>query len=229
VSSNPLTNIDFNESEVLRASRLSVDANCVPTMLQVFYNDEHALSLGVRQVQVKTASGTTTTDYAVSPLTTNPGSAIPPLVGSTIPSGDQAGADVSGRPLYPALFITDLTANPGNPYAGDWQYGGTAITPSAVFGTWKAAVRKVDKTRNPNVITVTPDSDPAKNNYNLGPGSDPVPPGLVNQGYGAEVRWDLATLNLVPGHQYRLYFMVHDGDQNKTGGDVGQDCAIFTY
>jgi len=52
---------------------------------------------------------------------------------------------------------------------------------------------------------------------------------LVNQGYGAEVRWDLSTLNLVPGHQYRLYFMVHDGDQNKTGGDVGHDCAIFNY
>jgi hypothetical protein len=229
VSANPLTNIPFNESEVLRASRLSVDDNCVPTMLQVFYNDEHALTLGVRQVNVKTAAGTTTTNYAVSPLTTNPGSAIPPLVGSTIPSGDQAGTDVSGRPLYPALFLTDLTTNPGNPYAGDWQYGGTAIAPSAVFGTWKAAVRTVDKTKNPNTVTVTPDGDPAKNNYNLGPGSDPVPAGLVNQGYGAEVRWDLSTLNLTPGHQYRLYFMVHDGDQNKTGGDVGQDCAIFNY
>ena len=146
-----------------------------------------------------------------------------------IGSGDQAGTDVSGRPLYPALFLTDLTANPGNPYAGDWQYGGTAIAPSAVFGTWKAAVRTVDKTKNPNTVTVTPDGDPAKNNYNLGPGSDPVPAGLENQGYGAEIRWDLSTLNLVPGHQYRVYFMVHDGDRNKTGGDVGQDCAIFNY
>ena len=202
MSANPLTNIPFNESEVLRASRLSVDANCVPTALQVFYNDEHALTLGVRQVNVKTAAGTTTTNYAVSPLTTNPGSAMPPLVGSTITCAtdfDQAGVDVSGRPMFPALFITDLTANPGNPYAGDWQYGGTAIPPDAVFGTWKAAVRTVDHTKNPVAVTVTPDGDPlAKNHWNLGPGSDPVPPGLVNQGYGAEVRWDLSTLGLIP-------------------------------
>ena len=27
---------------------------------------------------------------------------------STITSGDQAGVDVSGRPMYPALFITDV-------------------------------------------------------------------------------------------------------------------------
>ena len=225
-STNPLTSIPFNESEVLRAARLAVDPNCAPTSLQVFYNDEHAISLGVRQVQVKTGTVTTTTNYPISSLLTNPGSAMPPLVGSTILSGDQAGTDTSGRPLFPALFITDMTANPGNPYAGDWQYGGTAIAPSAIFGTWKGAVRKVDT--NTNTVTVTPDGDPAKNNWNLGPGSDPVPTGLVNQGYGAEVRWDLSTLSLISGHQYRLYFTVHDGDQNKVGGDVGQACVIFT-
>lgn len=71
------------------------------------------------------------------------------------------------------------------------------IAPSAVFGTWKAAVRTVDKTRNPNVVTMTPDGDPAKNNYNFGAGSDPVPTGLENQVYGGEVRWDLSTLNLL--------------------------------
>jgi hypothetical protein len=27
------------------------------------------------------------------------------------------------------------------------------------------------------------------------------------------------------GHAYRVQFMVHDGDQNKVGGDVGQGCA----
>ena len=37
-----------------------------------------------------------------------------------------------------------------------------------------------------------------------------------------------ASLNLIPGHLYRLYFMVHDGDQNHTGGDVGQDC-VYLY
>src|SRR5205814_1739967 len=106
-SANPLTSLPFSESEVLRFAKLSVDANCVPTALQVFYNDEHAVALGVRQVKVKgPGTATTTTDYPVSPLSSNPGSAMPPQVGSTISSGDQAGTDVSGRPLFPALFIT---------------------------------------------------------------------------------------------------------------------------
>ena len=29
------------------------------------------------------------------------------------------------------------------------------------------------------------------------------------------------------GHTYRAQFMVHDGDQNKTGGDVGQGCVLI--
>src|SRR5262249_17371541 len=68
-------------------------------------------------------------------------------------------------------------------------------------------------------------ADPAQNGTNLGAGADKPPPGLANQGYTAEVRWDLTALVnqgvLIPGHNYRFYVMVHDGDQNKTGGDVG--------
>ena len=86
----------------------------------------------------------------------------------------------------------------------------------------------MDKTTNPPTITITPDADPAVNNWNLGPGADPVPPGLTNQGYGAEIRWDISSLGLQPGHTYRLYFMDHDGDQNHSGGDSGQGCAFIT-
>jgi hypothetical protein len=53
----------------------------------------------------------------------------------------------------------------------------------------------------------------------------PIP---ANEGYGAEARWNISSLNLTPGHHYRFYFIVHDGDQNKTGGDVGQDCVFLT-
>jgi len=55
-------------------------------------------------------------------------------------------------------------------------------------------------------------------------------PTPTNQGYGAECRWDMTNpaLGLIPGHQYRIYFMVHDGDQNKAGGDAGQACVYFT-
>jgi hypothetical protein len=33
---------------------------------------------------------------------------------------------------------------------------------------------------------------------------------------------------LVAGHRYRAQFIVHDGDQNKDGGDVGQACVNLT-
>jgi hypothetical protein len=199
----------------------------VPESIQVFYNDEHAMLLGVRQISVKTSSGTTTTNYPVSPLLTNPGSKTNPDTGATEAQG---GTDTSGRPMFPALFITDLDVPPGsnNELAGDWQYGGTGIPPTKIFGTWKSATKTIDQTKNPTVVTVTTDNDPAVNNWNLGPGADPVPPGLVNQGYGIEIRWDINTLNLIPGHRYRVYFMLHDGDQNKTGGDAGQSCGYFT-
>src|SRR5204862_8345738 len=110
--------------------------------------------------------------------------------------------------------------------SGDWQYGGVAIPPSKIAGTWKGAVRTVDKTRNPNVVTITPDRDPSVNHWNLG-GGDAPPAGITGDKYTAEVAWDVSTLNLLPGHKYRLQFMVHDGDQNKTGGDVGESCTTI--
>jgi hypothetical protein len=81
----------------------------------------------------------------------------------------------------------------------------------------------VDTTTTPNKITITPDKDPMKNNWELG-GGDPVPAGLANEGYGAEVVWNVP---LIAGHSYRLQTMVHDGDQNKAGGDSGEACVLF--
>ena len=219
-SSNPLTSIPFRESEVLRAFMVGVTEGCTPSEIRVFYNDEHALILGVRRMIVRTSSGFTVTDFPVSPLPASPSSVLNPAVGSP------TGTDPAGRPIFPALFITDITDDPTS-LAGDWQFGGTPIPPDAVFGTWKAAVELMDMTKSPPKIQVMPDKDPKKNNWNLD-GGDPVPAGLKNQGFGAEVRWDISSLGLTPGRTYRLYFMVHDGDQNKTGGDVGQGCAILT-
>jgi hypothetical protein len=124
----------------------------------------------------------------------------------------------------PSLYITDITNDPTS-RSGDWQYGGTAIAPSAVFGTWKSYTKTVDYTQG-GLVTLSGANDPAKNGWNLGPGADAPPPGLATQGYTAEVQWNLNDLArqglLLPGHNYRFYVMVHDGDQNKTGGDVGQ-------
>jgi hypothetical protein len=218
-STNPLTSVEFSESEVLRAIEPSGGAPMAT--VRVFYNDEHALTLGVRQVVV-TGATPSTTDYPISPLATNPDSVIDAKTGSNVLAGPQSGLDVSLRPMWPALFITDITADPQS-RAGDWQQGGVPRNPNAIFGTWKAAVRTVDTSVTPNLITITPDADPKKNAWMLG-GGDPVPAGLTNQGFGAEVRWDLA---LTPGHSYRIQAMVHDGDQNKAGGDSGEACVIF--
>src|SRR5438094_356685 len=140
-SPDPRTSVVFNESEVLRAFRPSVARP--GERLMVFYNDEHALTLGVRRVLVKTSAGTSMTDYPLSPLTSSPDGVLDPQVGSMTLDGDQAGTDTSScagfpdlcdRPLFPALFITDITDNPDS-MAGDWQFGGTPIAPNAVFWT----------------------------------------------------------------------------------------------
>ncbi|HYL74919.1 MAG TPA: hypothetical protein VEU96_11985 [Bryobacteraceae bacterium] len=222
-----LSSVVFSESDTLQAFDFTNG------VIRAWYTDEHALTLGVRRVVVKTSTGTTTTDY---PFTDFSGvSAVNPLVGTTFAAGDQAGTDLAtynpaygfldhGRPLWPALYITDIT-DPNNIVPGDWQQGGSAIPPSAVYGTWKAAVRTVDRTHTPALITVTPDIDPVKNNWN---GIPDVPPGGfgTNDGYGAEIVWNVG--NLLSGHTYRLQFMTHDGDQNKSGGDAGEACVAMS-
>jgi len=220
-SSNPLTSTVFNESGVLRAIQPS--GSWPNGVVSLFYNDEHALTLGVRSVVVKNASGTTTTDYPVSALPANPGSVTNPTIGANALTGDQSGLDASLRPMWPSLFVTDISRDP-NSKAGDWQQGGRPITPNAVFGTWKSAVRTVDNTVSPATVTITPDADPTKNNWSLGTGANTPPTGLSNEGYGTEARWSVA---LIPGHSYRLQAIVHDGDQNKAGGDSGEACVLF--
>jgi hypothetical protein len=219
-TSNPLTSTVFNENEVFRAIR---PAGAWPNgVVQMFYNDEHAMTLGVRSVVVKSSSGTTTTDYPVTALTTDPGSSTSPQTGTNMLVGDQSGLDPSLRPMWPSLFITDISTDPSN-RSGDWQMGGVPTAPNAIFGSWKAAVRNVDNTKTPSVVSITPDMDPAKNNWNLA-GGDTPPSGLANEGYGAEARWNV---QLQPGHSYRLQVLVHDGDQNKGGGDSGEACVLF--
>ena len=219
-TSNPLTSTVFNENEVFRAIR---PAGAWPNgVVQMFYNDEHAMTLGVRQVAVKSSSGTTTTNYPITALATDPGSSTSPQTGTNMLVGDQSGLDPSLRPMWPSLFVSDISTDPNN-RSGDWQQGGVPTAPNAIFGSWKAAVRTVDNTKTPSVVTITPDADPAKNNWMLA-GGDTPPSGLANEGYGAEARWNV---QLVPGHSYRLQVLVHDGDQNKGGGDSGEACVLF--
>jgi hypothetical protein len=214
-SSNPLTSVAFSENECLTAAALNTNNNT----FDVWYTDEHALTLGVNQLTVIAANGTsTTTNYAVAAMNGDPSCATNPAIGAP------GGVDPAGRPLAPSLYITDITNIPTN-RSGDWQYGGTALAPGAVFGAWKTATETINNAQG-GLVTVSVAVDPAQNGTNLGPGADTPPPGLQNSGYTAEARWNLSDLAkqgvLLPGHNYRFYVMVHDGDQNKSGGDVGQ-------
>jgi hypothetical protein len=200
-SSNPRTKVAFNESTVLKTFGVFGDPDDPTTQrLALFYNDEHAMTLGVNP--------------GVTAMTLNPDHASNPSV------GDTTAADPSGRPEFPAAFVTDTTTNPTST-AGDWQQFGTAISPVDIFGTWKAATK--------SGTSIKPNADPAKNNWNLGSGADPVPGTLPkNEGYGAEASWNFSGLGLLSGHSYRVEFMVHDGDQTSTGGDSGEACVNVT-
>jgi hypothetical protein len=236
----------FNENEALYA--FQVEGN----MLEMFYSDEHALTLGVYQV---TDTSGKVTNYPITPKPATPqcvqGTQL--VTGTTIFDGtnQQSGIDGNGaasncatdtttfpcgRPLTPVLFITDITGN-ANAKTGDWQYGGTAYLPQKLCGLWKGAVKVVTGAASPVwAFSLTVDANPtpanvnaAKTGWNLGPGADPVPlnnvmAGAFVQAYGAEIAWNLDNLGLVPASRYRFQFIVHDGDQTRTGGDVGQAC-----
>jgi hypothetical protein len=217
-----LAAVVFNESNIIE-SIVAAGGGPMGT-IQVFYSDDHAMPLGVREVDVKEANGTmTVASFPVSALPSDPSMVTNPMVGTTMLAGDDSGLDGSLRPMWPALFITDTTTNP-NSRAGDWQQGGVPVLPSAVFGSWKGAVRVVDKTMNPPTASVTPDPDPNLNHWNLASG-DPVPRGLPDQGFGTEVRFEVP---LQASHSYRVQFMVHDGDQLKVGGDSGEGCVLYS-
>lgn len=234
-SSNPATNIGFNESGVLVAFTPGGIVSIAPgNSIALWYGDEHAMVLGIRQVNIVTANGTSTSNYPVSAMSSNPGVQLSPQVGADVSSGgvdvsrcpgSTAAQDSCSRPLFPALFVSDTTSNSAN-MSGDWQSGGAPFAPTAIYGTWKAAIRTVNMNQSPPSVSVTVDQDPAKNYWNLGM-NVPVPTNTssAESGFSAMVSWDVSTLGLQSGHTYRIQFMVHDGDQNKAGGDVGENCV----
>ena len=173
-----------------------------PAIIQVFYNDEHALTLGCA-----------TSSNPVSPLSPDPAAVHYPQ------TGDPACTDTVGRPLRPVVFITDLSVDPSCT-AGDMQKGGPAYDPVAIFGSWKSA------TEDANHIGTPATADPAANKWDLTSQADPVPASVMAAGkenYGTEMRFEVG---LISGHSYRIQVVAHDGDQNK-GGDSGEACAIF--
>ena len=191
----------FVESATICAIN-AVGGGVKPAIIQVFYNDEHALTLGCA-----------TSSAPVSPLSSDPAAVQYPQ------TGDPGCVDTVGRPLRPVLFVTDISDDPMCT-AGDLQHGGPAYDPIAIFGSWKSA------SEGDGGNVGTPDkADPAANMWNLTSSADTVPAAAkaCTQGYSAELRFEVG---LISGHSYRFQVIAHDGDQNK-GGDSGEACAVF--
>ncbi len=191
----------FVESTTICAIN-AVGGGTQPAIVQVFYNDEHALTLGCA-----------TASSPVSPLSSDPGAVTYPQ------TGDPACTDTMARPLRPVLYVTDISDD-STCTAGDQQHGGPAYDPIAVFGTWKSATEG-----EAGHVGTPAKADPMANSWNLTSSADALPSAAMacKQSYGAELRYEVG---LISGHSYRLQVIAHDGDQNK-GGDSAEACAIF--
>jgi hypothetical protein len=233
-SNSPRSQQAFVETAILRAVVPGRDGCPIGEQtLRLWYNDSDALGLGIRRVVVYNSPiDSTVTDYPVTPSPASPACVQNPQFGATNQTGLQTGNDVAvdgGRPIWPVLYVTDITFDK-DARDGDWQQGGAAGIPAdQVCGVWTSGVRRVlAYAGNQTIIRMDP--DPAANGWNLGAGAG-VPPGgfgaYPDEGYGAEVSWDLSALGLLPGHHYRLYTMIHDGSQSNVagGGNVGHACT----
>ncbi len=175
----------------------------VTSSLRVFYTNKNALVLGAG---------------AVSQMITHPASSV---VNPAI--GNSAARDSDNFPLFPAVFITDITNLPQD-VSGDSQAGGQAKQPSELKGTWKA----------------TGTADPEANGQERGQGAAPWPPangpqGIHESDFTSEIVWKTASLtardptagqfvSLQPGHKYRVQIVLHDGG---APSDVGMACMQF--
>ncbi len=172
--------------------------------------------------------GTATVNGTIYPITEsgiNPTTVNNPKTGAPY---EPDGKDSAGRPMFPALFLTDVTTPNELSRVGDWQQGGTPIGPHVVSGVWIYA----DK----NGSSVTSRSRPTIKNvvnkiWNLAPGGTAPAPGTSYEDasyYGTEIRWNVADLlaagKIQTGKTYRAQFMVHDGDSDS---DVAQGCVTI--
>lgn len=198
-----ITNIATTEPEVLYAYALDQNgAGPAGLKLKLFADDESTIPLGNAPAMTKQPTDSITS----------------PNVGTTT-------VDAYKFPFFPAVFVTDITSPNQNSTSGDAQNGGRAYPPDQVFGSWKPYRGQ----------------DTQKNNTNLGTGADPWPPQSNNASaanghrgfdtsYTSEIIWNMSNLSLNSqplasqhGHQFRVQFGVHDGDQN--GTDLGYGCV----
>jgi uncharacterized repeat protein (TIGR01451 family) len=247
-----LNTVVFNESTDAKA--ISLGGNPANPTVNYYYSDEHALTLGatsnggVVSPFAPAAYGTSTNPYSDYGLMSNG----TPIAGrNPLRVGDLTAKDSLHRPIYPSAFVTDVTGISSSSAAykaGDWQNLNTPSTgtngaqaPGFIAGTWKVYAGPSTSTGDPgsgNPLTVGTTNG-------LGPNADNYPGVNISgasslEKYTAETRWAAAGLmawnpntstwepSLLPGHTYRVQVIAHDGDQNQSGGDVGEACQIIS-
>jgi len=144
-SNLPRTGAIFNESGVLRAfSPVSRATTAVGQGLTIkmWYNDEHALTLGVRRVVVKSSSGTTTTNYPFTATPSSPtsptwsGPASSPAASRPTPSSPPAGCRRSPTSSPGAATATGEAAGRSSKRTGSRSWAGFVTA-----GPWEARSR----------------------------------------------------------------------------------------
>jgi hypothetical protein len=235
----------FNEIGILEGLSTSSgpSGNLSDGTVNVFYSDEHALTIGVSGVTWNAFyddPATVTKPPVVKRIDDAGAAGVPPHSGTPHEAGpvvldspaDALPADPGGRAVAPALYISDVTGidTSSATYHGpnDWQAVSAttgARLPDYVGGTWK---------NNAAANPLGSDGKEAKNGNRLGPNSETFVDNISTsqglEGYGAELRWNVSNLRsggqaLKPGHTYRVQMMLHDGDHN---ADTGEACKNIT-
>lgn len=167
--------------------------------IALWYHDENAMTLGQNAPAMKN----------------HPVDTIFPSQSGSGGVGDQTVKDNIGLFVYPSLYLLDLTLNPnGQPI--DAIHAGNPKLPDAVYGTWKS---------------YNTGGNPPTNQQQLPAGADPFPAsGSVSCNghdcaFGSEVVWNVNSLGLTSGHDYLAVFIVHDGDSDPSGSDLGTSCV----
>jgi hypothetical protein len=224
----------FDEPEILvdYAPKLPQTTADTQGTITLWAGDESGIVLGVRKINGVEFPISLTPDTVDTYIVGDPVKTL--FTGATV---EQGAVDTAGRPLFPSLFLTDITnvtdVNSLAYRAGDWQNGGTGIPPHFISGTWVYTVKDgSDLLNSPR---------PAEKNvvntiWNLASGGKQPAPGKSYDDdtyFGAEIRWFVAQLTikkadgstgpLEAGHTYRAQFFVRDGDQS--GSDVAQGCV----
>jgi hypothetical protein len=247
--------IPNNENtSLITFSPAAPDVATINDRLILWYRDEHPLVLGVGNIEAQILGGTTKV-FDIEPYPGLIASFAESVLGQSIKVGapwkfvDAANipdprfdaVDATGRPMFPSLFITDISFDT-NSTAGDFENSGVPIPPHEIYGQWKVLTKSVkadgtlEKYAQDPLLSGT-NSDPPGNlatdgsdHVSLGGSSNTpvVHPAVPISGHGNHITalsWDISKLSMQTGNTYRVQFIVHDGDPSRAGGDVAEVCG----